>query len=491
MNNTVHKGFIKSFSTISLQRKLLLFVIVALTIIFAGSGIFIYKLVNDTFRESEKRHIAIISEPLSAKVAVWYFINKESAASQMDEFLRTMLVTYDLEYLAFRDQNGSLISKVSSPSYSFDDPYYLLYQSIVQSPENGDSQKRLGTLEIAYGHQMLKKLSVKYYTAGILLIALLALYFYLEMRLLKQLLTPLSKIASEIKGYMPGDKLIFEPINTNKDDVIYEIINGFLQMQQNIDDAMRKREIEEENSRLKDAILLKQSRFIEMGTMINNIAHQWKQPLNIIELCITDLTIKSMMGKLDREYQQKVFNDMHMQVVFMSKTIDIFKDFLKDDQSNKKMELFSLKRAIEETMQLVGNTFAKKNITIEFRLDETAYAYGSISEMQQVILIILHNAVDAGSSKITIESICDIHNNLIKIYDNGGGFAPGIMDNLFDAYFTTKHQSQGTGLGLFIAKMIIELKFNGTIEADNFNDGALFLIRVPFPEQEPAAATLS
>lgn len=485
MNNLSREGFIRPFSPISLQRKFLLFIVVALSFIFASSSLFIYKLVNDTFMESEKRHIAIISDSLSLKVGVWYFINNESENFQMEKFLKNMLISYKLEYIAFRDKNGVLLSEIKTPKYSSGDPYNVEYEKIVYSPQSGDSQNRIGTLEIAYNHHLLQELSSKYYTTGVLLVSLLALYFYLEMRLLKELLTPLRRVASEIKRYMPGDRLVFESNTGNRGDEISEIVNGFLQMQNNIDDAMQKREMEEEKNKIKDAILLKQSRFIEMGTMISNIAHQWRQPLNIIELCITDLTIKSMLGELDTQHQEKLFHDMHLQVEFMSKTIDIFKNFLNDDQSNKKMEIFSIKSAIEETMQLLGSTLEKKKIEVEFNLDEKACTYGSISELEQAVLIILNNAIDTLSSKITIECISEKESNIIRIKDNGGGFDPAVIDNVFDAYFTTKHQAQGTGLGLFIAKMIIEVKFHGTIEALNFEDGALLVIKLPLPAKNP------
>lgn len=473
--------FKRTFSTISLQRKFLLFIVVTLSLIFAGSGIFIHKLVNDTFMESERRHVAIISESLSSKVGVWYFINKDDKNFQMKWFLKKMLISYNLEYIAFKDKNGKLVSEISAPEYIPSDAYNLSHEIIVLSPEGGRSHTEIGKLKIAYGHHLLKELSVKYYMVGTLLFILLGIYLYFEMRLLKELLTPLRKIAAEIKGYMPGDKLSFEAFNKVKDDVIYEIVNGFLHMQQNIDDAMKRREIEEENNRIKDAILMKQSRFIEMGTMINNIAHQWKQPLNIIELCITDLTIKSLMGKIDLQHQQKLFDDMHIQVAFMSNTIDIFKNFLNEDQNEKSREIFSLKKAIEDTMKLLGSTLEKKKILTSFTLDESACVYGSISELEQVILILFNNAIDAKSTKISVECIAEKEGNVIKIYDNGGGFAPNTIDKIFDAYYTTKHQSQGTGLGLFIARMIIEMKFEGSIEAQNIKNGAQFVIKFPYP----------
>ena len=481
LHTSSYKGFLKTFSTISLQRKLLLFVVIALSMIFTLSGVFIYTLVNNIFIESEKKHIEIISESLSSKVGIWYFINKDNEHMHMEEFLQNLLIDYNLENITFKDNNGILISEVNSSEYTPDDPYKLTYEKAVYNPGLCTSNNKVGKLQIAYAHHMLKELSMKYYTVGVILVLLLTLYFYLEMRLLKELLTPLRKIASQIKGYMPGDKLVFESFSKHTDDVISEIVNGFLHMQQNIDETMEKKEIEKENNRIKDALLMKQSRFIEMGTMINNIAHQWKQPLNVIELCITDLTLKGMMGTVDLHYQDKLFKDIHNQVEFMSKTIDIFKNFLNNDQHDKSMEVFSLKKAIEDSMLLIGSTLENKKVSITFNLDEKASAYGSISEIEQVILIIINNAIDALSNNITIECTQEKTGNLLKIYDNGGGFSPEIIDRVFDAYFTTKHQSQGTGLGLFIAKMIVEIKLNGTIEAHNFNEGALFVIKLPFP----------
>ncbi|MDA3907995.1 MAG: HAMP domain-containing sensor histidine kinase, partial [Sulfurimonas sp.] len=272
--------------------------------------------------------------------------------------------------------------------------------------------------------------------------------------------------------------------------VIFEIVNGFKQMQQNIDDAMREKAIEEENNKAKDAFLLKQSRFIEMGTMISNISHQWKQPLNVVELCMTDLTIKNMIGEVDSKYQEKLFKEIHNQVVFMSKTIDVFKNFLSEDHNDKKIEIFSIERAITESLQLVDSIFDNKKIAIEVNLDQESFACGSISEIEQAILIILHNAVDAitgnneKNGKITIECMIEDENNIIKIYDNGGGFDLSIIHKVFDAYFTTKHPSQGTGLGLFITKTIIEIKFNGTIESYNSKEGAVFVIRIPLAKEE-------
>lgn len=482
---TARKGFLLSFNTISLQRKLLFFVVVTLSLIFTLSGIYVYKLLNDSFMEAEHRHLVHLSESLAPKVGVWYFVNKESGNEGLDHFLRQILTAYDLEYITFKDTSGALLSEIRSPGYIEGDRYNLIYAKTVHNPSGSVSEKPIGMLEIAYNNRALKEFSQKYFKMGMLLVLILILYFYMERRLLKGLLNPLRVIAAEIKGYMPGDKLVFESFDRQRNDEISEIVHGFRHMQHNIDDAIKRREAEEANNRAKDAFLLKQSRFIEMGTMINNIAHQWKQPLNIIELGITDLTVKSMMGvPVDPDHQQKIFGDIHKQVAYMSKTIDIFKNFLDDNQNTAEKKLFSLKEAIEETLQLLGSTFDKKQIALILDLDEKVQVYGSSNELEQALLVILNNAADTHCSEVRIECGSESENIFLKIYDNGGGFDPAIANVMFDAYFTTKHQSQGTGLGLFIAKTIIEIRLNGTIEAHNTDGGALFMIRLPFPPDE-------
>lgn len=263
--NISRKKFIKPLSTVSPQRKLFMFVVVALSLIIITGGTFIYKLVNDSFIKSENTHMAIVAESLMPRVGVWYFINNHAETSEMDEFLKEMLTIYKLEYIAFKDKNGVLVSESKTPEYILDDSYNIEYEKDVYSPKNGHFKNSMGTLEIVNSNHMLKELSYKFTITGILFAALLILYFYLEMRLLKGLLMPLSRIATEIKGYMPGDKLVFKSFTQNKDDVIFEIVNGFRHMQQNIDDAMREKAIEEQRNKAKDAFYLSNQDLLRWG----------------------------------------------------------------------------------------------------------------------------------------------------------------------------------------------------------------------------------
>lgn len=489
---TSYKKFIKKTDTVPLQRKLLFSVVMMLSLILVISNVIIYKLVSNTFVEAEENHVQVIAETLSKKVSVLYFISDKTDNSRINDLFQKAVADYKLEYLCFKDESGLVISKLKLPQYTQDNSYNVKYKIDVYSPEDTNTKKNImGTLELGYTNNMLKELMHKYIITAIIFVVLLIFYFYLEMRLLKELLMPLNKIAIKIKNYKPGDKLIFKKYNSNsKEDVIHQITSGFIQMQKNIDDAMRDREIEEEKARAKDAFLVKQSRFIEMGTMISNIAHQWKQPLNIIEISISDLTIKDMLGETDSNYQKKVYDNIHNQVAFMSRTIDIFKNFLSDDSSKKNLEIFSIKKAVTESLQLLNSILDNNDVIIETNLCEESFAYGSISEMEQALLVLINNAADAITNnnienpKIKIECSKQDDKNIINIYDNGGGFDSNIIDKIFDAYFTTKHPTQGTGLGLFITKTIIELKFKGTIEATNYKDGALFVIKLPLAKSE-------
>jgi len=259
-------------------------------------------------------------------------------------------------------------------------------------------------------------------------------------------------------------------------------------MQRNIDQAMQAREEEIERSKEKDKILMRQSRFIEMGTMIQNIAHQWKQPLNIIELAVTDLTLRQMTGNLTTEKQQSANEEIHRQVSYMSRTIDTFKNFLEEDRDGAGNTPFFVTKAVETALILVESTFKKEKIALRTDLDDRCCAEGDPKEFEQALLSLIHNAVDAilahktegRPDSITIASRLEEGENIVTVEDSGGGFDPALSETMFDAYVTTKHMSQGTGLGLFIAKTIVAMKMHGNIEAENIENGARFTIRLPY-----------
>ncbi|MFA7059357.1 MAG: hybrid sensor histidine kinase/response regulator [Pedobacter sp.] len=232
----------------------------------------------------------------------------------------------------------------------------------------------------------------------------------------------------------------------------------------------------------KDRFLIHQARFAAMGEMLNNIAHQWRQPLNNVGLLLQCAQLDYDDGRLDRSaFKQLVAKCMEM-LQFMSQTIDDFQVFFKP---MRERELFDPYSMLEKALSLVRSSFEKRGISINVNNYGTTVMLGFGNEFTQAILNILNNAGDVlterGVAKPFIEIRCSHENNMniIDIRDNGGGITLDIMDKIFDPYFTTKFMSQGTGIGLYMTKMIIEKNMGGKITARNTAEGAEFIIELP------------
>ncbi len=238
---------------------------------------------------------------------------------------------------------------------------------------------------------------------------------------------------------------------------------------------VRTLEIQEKN-----ILLIQQSRLAAMGEMIQNIAHQWRQPLNTLGLKIQSMPMFYEAGKIDKEFLDKTVNSTMSLVLYMSKTIDDFRDFFKPD---KEKEEFKVARIIESAIRLVEASFQSSNIKIGVNYADEAIAYGHPNEYSQVILNILINAKDAllasktDQPEVTITSCMEDGKSVVTISDNADGIPENIIFKVFDPHFTTKGP-QGTGIGLFMAKNIIERNMNGKLSVRNNDVGVEFRIEV-------------
>jgi signal transduction histidine kinase len=210
-----------------------------------------------------------------------------------------------------------------------------------------------------------------------------------------------------------------------------------------------------------------------MGEMIGNIAHQWRQPLNALVLVIQSFQMKSMVGKLDDEFINKQVDEGIKLANSMSRTIDDFRNFFKP---NKVEENFSIKVVIEEAVELLEHYYEKLEIKMRLICEDEFELKGYPNEFSQVLMNLFSNSKDILKEKLDgkkyIEIIVskDKDNSdigVISVIDNGGGISKEVQDRMFDPYFTTKHQSSGTGIGLYMSKEIIEKQMNGSITANN------------------------
>ncbi len=216
-------------------------------------------------------------------------------------------------------------------------------------------------------------------------------------------------------------------------------------------------------------ILAHQSKMAAIGTMIGNIAHQWRQPLSLISTAATGMKLKREIGELsDKEFDTSVdyINDSTQ---YLSKTIDDFRNFF---ASNKEKLDFTVDIAYTEVHNLLKIQFVNNNIKIINNIKKHTI-YGIQSELVQVIINILNNSrdellkLDSQDRLIFIDSFEDKNNLVIQIKDNAGGIKTEILEHIFEPYFTTKHQSQGTGIGLYMSQEIIIKHFEGSMYMEN------------------------
>ncbi len=233
-------------------------------------------------------------------------------------------------------------------------------------------------------------------------------------------------------------------------------------------------------------VFYEKSKLIAMNELINNIAHQWRQPLSVISTAASGVLLKKEMGLEDKEDEIKSLESINESTQYLSKTIDNLQNFLDTD---KKLELFNIKQTINEAVSL-ANINSKINIINQTKNN---MVYGIKNEFIQVILNILTNANDVlinaslDYKVIFIECFEDKGFIYINIQDNGGGVEEKILKRIFEPYFTTKHQSVGKGMGLYMSAQIIINHMKGDIYIKNktFNYegqqymGACFIIKLP------------
>ncbi len=227
--------------------------------------------------------------------------------------------------------------------------------------------------------------------------------------------------------------------------------------------------IEIQKNEEKNRILIQQSRMASMGEMLENITHQWRQPLSTISVAASGMEVKKEFSTLsDKEFFEAI-NHIKKSTLYLSNTIDDFRNFF---SKKKNTSTININSVVEKALDLMGNTFVQNRIQIIKNIENVEFL-SLENELIQVFMNILVNAKDALRYIITTDKyiFIDIYKKdnylIIDIKDNAGGIKEDIIDKVFEPYFTTKHKFKGTGIGLYMSKLLVERHLNGTLNVKN------------------------
>jgi signal transduction histidine kinase len=227
--------------------------------------------------------------------------------------------------------------------------------------------------------------------------------------------------------------------------------------------------------------MLAQSRNAAMGEMISMIAHQWRQPITTISMDANNIIADIELNEFDENVIKDIAHNIGEQTQFLSKTIDDFRNFFKED---KEVEEFKVSDLINELDTILLASIKNNNITYKVEYEQNLSMKTHKRELLQVLLNLVKNAKEALIENKNNDKIIKLffkeedENIQIIVQDNAGGIKEENLDKIFKAYFTTKKEMNGTGLGLYMSKMIIEKNLKGTIVVTNEKDGAQFIITI-------------
>ena len=271
--------------------------------------------------------------------------------------------------------------------------------------------------------------------------------------------------------------------------LIISLIIGFLIYKKIVGILIRDEKVREELGH-KEKLLQEQAKMVAMGEMIGNIAHQWRQPLTVISTGATGIQIEKEMNTLTDEFLDETCKMINLNAQYLSKTIDDFQDFIKGD---RKKELFNLEKNITSFLILVKGAVKNHNLELNVNIEPDIELESYPNELIQCYINIFNNAKDELKKTddrrriIFIDAYKEDSYVVILFKDNAGGIAEDIISRVFEPYFTTKHQSKGTGIGLHMTYNIVVDGLGGTIEAINESfefegvqyKGAVFILKIP------------
>lgn len=271
------------------------------------------------------------------------------------------------------------------------------------------------------------------------------------------------------------DRRLVKKASSSELNRLKEVMNEML------DDLEGRIVLEIREKTKQEQLLIQQSKLASMGNMIGNIAHQWRQPLSEVNAVLMHMQVKKEHDDLSDDDFEKGIEECDILLSHMSNTINDFQNFFKPSKEKSK---FSLEEECRKASFIIESSLKYNNIDFKIDMEKDCIILGYPREFSQAILNILSNAKDVLVErkikkpyiKLTLKK--GKKYALVKIEDNGGGIEPSTIDRIFEPYFTTKHATQGTGIGLYMSKIIIEDNMHGYIDISNTNKGAIFTIKL-------------
>ncbi|MBN2816699.1 MAG: HAMP domain-containing histidine kinase [Campylobacterales bacterium] len=353
--------------------------------------------------------------------------------------------------------------------------------------------KEIAKLQIVHSFEYVNRLYERINKILLMIFAFALFIFLIFYIAMKRELDALKVIANAFQAYSKTSKMSpivvesntseIQTIKRTANEMIEHISSNLLQLERFNTELEKQVEEKVEKLTNQEQMMIHQSRQAAMGEMLESIAHQWRQPLNIIGLSCANLEMQHELGINDPLNFKDKMEIISKNINYMSNTIDDFRDFLNPD---REAILFEPQKTIEAVYDILAAQLENNKIKLNIRSVNKVTLYGIENEFKQVVFVLINNSKDAikcmqknfdnFQGEITITLMQESEKTSISFCDNGGGIDNSIIHSVFDPYFTTKFASSGTGIGLYIAKNIIESRMHGTIKVFNTKNGCCFTI---------------
>ena len=447
--------------------------------------------IKDLLKSSEQEKISLMVHTLKPVISLNISFNQfDELQAIFDNILKYKHIN-SIEILL---KDGSHTYTSPSKNLSSEDSAIFYFQTQIVDPFE---KKEIAVLTLGYENTYLNHLNQEllllFFSMFFLAFIMFFLFFLFFVR---QDFNALGNISKKLLYYLNQDT--YEPIQaknvSTEISTIVDVVNNVIKKNIHYVKVLKVFNTQLEDSvsqkvselQKQGELMVHQSRQAAMGEMLESIAHQWRQPLNIIGLATTKLDLAYQFKEMDDATFHEVIETVSYNINYMSNTINDFRNFI---HPNIEQIFFTPEKSFQELVKILGAQLENNSIKYTLSIEENTHIYGVGNEFQQVALIMINNSIDAIKSqvekkidrdfRIYVHFSKDEDNSIIQVSDNGGGIKESDIHSIFNAYFSTKFSSQGTGIGLHIVRNIIETRMHGSVTVHNIEDGCCFTIKLP------------